>query len=168
MDWLNDVIAFAGPCWIVNMFFNLLYPLKTFFPKVAALDTPLDFGKFFFDGRRILGGSACLSSIALVLIMPFFLTFIFDQSYALLLLKAACVFFGDAAGSFIKRRFGVPRGRFLPFVDHGDYIWATGVVFLLAGNVSFETFLIALTLTYTFHPIVCVMAYALKIRKDPV
>lgn len=149
---------------------------------------PIDFGKNFVDGRRILGdgktfrgffsgliggvfvahlqlfieraaGFAILSSLP----YPQFLQLAFLLSFGSLL--------GDLTGSFLKRRIGLKRGERAPILDQLDFL----VFSLLIASFSeafwevfsFENILIAFLITPVLHVVTNRIAYLLKLKDVP-
>lgn len=157
-------IIFATPCWIINMCFNLLNPLRKKFTWIQKINIPLDFGIILPDKERLLGGSQALLGLCVVFIAPLFLGSFgpLAENY----LKSFCVFTGDTLGSFVKRRLHIPRGHFLVGVDHADYMIVTTLVFLYLNKIELITACIALIITYIFHPLVCIIGYKLKIKDE--
>jgi CDP-2,3-bis-(O-geranylgeranyl)-sn-glycerol synthase len=164
---LFDALAFAGPCWIVNLSHNFIVPLKKIFPALIKIDPPID-GGLRWGKNRILGGSITYAGLLVTLIMPFLLVYVFSQSFQILMLKSLSVYIGGALGSFIKRRLGYMRGEFMPIVDHGDYILFTSIIFYALKLEYLLVILGGIALTYIFHPIACYIGYKLKIKTEPI
>ena len=118
---------------LVQFIATLWLMLPAYIPNPAAVifkgKTPIDFGKKFFDGRRILGkgktwrGFICGSSVGLIFgIFQNFLAFYLPQdwvpyfsrdwltSFLLLFTLSFGAMSGDSFGSFIKRRLGIESG----------------------------------------------------------
>lgn len=159
-----QAVIFAIPCWIVNMSFNLLNPLKRKFEIINRINFPIDFGIVLKDKQRLLGGSQGFLSFVLITTIPFLLTLFTNLQHTYL--KAFCTFLGDALGSFIKRRLRLPQGQFLVGIDHADYMLMTCFVFLTLGKVELSVACIALILTYIFHPLVCILGFKLGIKTE--
>lgn len=74
---------------------------------------------------------------------------------------------GDIAGSFIKRRYGIQRGKPAPLLDQEDFI--IGSLFfaalLVAVNPSWAVLL--LVITPLFHWVSNIAAYKLKVKDTP-
>ena len=149
-DWKMDILSlliFILPCYVANAA-----------PVLLGGGAPMDLGASLGDGRRILGdaktvrgfvggvaaGTAVGGMLALFLPLAFFAGAWMQFLSGFLLSLGAL--FGDAAGSFVKRRMGLEPGK--PFildqagfiimglmfaypVAHGMYT-VGGVVFLLA------------------------------------
>ncbi len=116
-----------------QMFSSLWLMLPAYVPNSAAVlfkgKFPMDFGKKFIDGRRILGkgktwrgffgGSVSgfllgiiLNFLAPYLPQPWFPPFgeMWRSALGVLLLLSFGAMIGDAFGSFIKRRLGIQSG----------------------------------------------------------
>lgn len=163
----SSAFSFGLACWIFNMSLNLIAPLKDWFPNIEKFDSPLDRGASLRDGHRIFGDSITISGMVFALILPFVIAPLIQQSLALVFLKCSCAYVGGAAGSFVKRRLGFPRGRFLPFVDHGDYMLATIFVFCAFGFERIDVAIVALAGTFVIHPMVSYLSYLLGIKRQP-
>lgn len=164
---LASLIQYAGPAWIFNMATNCMEPLRRFSPWIARYNFTLDRGIVLRDGNRLLGDSVGLFVLIPSSILAVVLSFIFQTPVWLMFLVMACVFVGDALGSFVKRRFGFKRGEFMPIADHGDYMIVTGIVFWATGLVPFGLVVLALGVTYFVHPCICYLGYKLHIKTEP-
>jgi CDP-2,3-bis-(O-geranylgeranyl)-sn-glycerol synthase len=160
------VLIYAVPCWLVNISLNGWYLLKLRIPAIARFDAPLDWGKKFFDGKRILGQSTTLVGLPVALLVGMG-TEHFLTSLSVGFLKGATVYFGHALGSFIKRRFNVPRGKFVPILDHGDSIMLTGLVFWLLRLAPANIIVASIIITLAFQPVFNYLSYKLHLRDNP-
>ncbi|MDF0591199.1 CDP-2,3-bis-(O-geranylgeranyl)-sn-glycerol synthase [Candidatus Methanocrinis natronophilus] len=152
---------------------------------------PLDFGRTFSDGRRILGDGKtfrgtiigvlggvgvgiALSSIALFrpdLDLPQFGSG-YEMIPVLLGLSLGAMA-GDIVASFFKRRMGMERGAALFLVDQLDFVigsWA--LTFLLAPvwfseNFTLEVMLVVLIVTPVLHRATNIIGYKMKAKKEP-
>jgi CDP-diglyceride synthetase len=130
--------------------------------KKISLSNP-DF--IFIDKKPFFGGFKMLNYTP-ILFMPFLFN-LFNNQLTYYVLVCILVALGDTLGSIIKRRFGIASGKFMPLVDHGDYILMTGFVFMYLEYISFDIFIYALMLTYIIHPLACFIGYKMKIKKEP-
>jgi CDP-2,3-bis-(O-geranylgeranyl)-sn-glycerol synthase len=162
-----SALQFGLACWLFNAGLNLLAPLQKAFPHSWLLNAPLDWRLVLPDGHRLVGDSITVLGIVLMFLMPFPLSLIAGEPLWLVALKCACASAGGILGSFVKRRLGMPRGKFLPLVDHGDYMIVTVACFIAFDLVDPLVGLVALVGTYIVHPMVCVVAYLLKIKSEP-
>lgn len=140
---------------------------------------PLDFGRTFVDGRRILGdgvtirGSTLgvLSGLAAGVFMAYlenlFGTPQLQEKLLLAFLLSFGAIAGDAAGSFIKRRLGFERGAPAPLLDQLNFV-VGGLVFAsLVQHIKIETVIILLILTPIGHRMVNFTGYQLKLKDVP-
>ena len=161
--------------------------LKFIFPAYCANATPvlagggtkMDFGKNFYDGKRIFGNNKTFRGFffgwAVGFLVGIMEGFAFGfQNYPLLfsLLIPLGALLGDLTGAFIKRRIGIAPGGLLPIVDQIDFV-VGAVVFaiplatlnLLA--LSWEVAVTVLLITPPIHLFTNYLAYKLKLKKHP-
>lgn len=163
------ILVFVVPCWITNMSFQFIWAICTQLPENHILNK-INIPRFdfmFIDHKPLFGSGIRVTSIVPIVFLPFFFNHMLPVSLLYYLSLTFLVFFGDLLGSIIKRRLGFKKGEFALFIDHGDYIITTGMVFVFLQYISLEIFLYALLLTYVLHPIVCVIGYKLKIKQEP-
>lgn len=140
--------------------------------------TPMDLGKTFIDGRRILGdgktirglitGTACglVVGYVQVAIAPFLASarifgnwLVFQSALGaysgstmmVVFLMALGALLGDSAESFIKRRINLERGAMFPVADQLDFVLGAWLLTLLFSSVWFRTY-------FTFWIIITVLA----------
>ena len=147
---------------------------------------PLDFGRNFFDKRRILGPgktiegfvAGCLigAIIAMVEMVAFpYLPWSWSaiplemvpMSLGLGLLLGFGAMLGDSAGSFIKRRLNMKRGQAAPLLDQLDFLTGALAVSLLLINLRWEWVVILVVLTPIVHLFSNIIGYFLKVKKEP-
>ena len=145
--------------------------------------TPVDFGKNWEDGRRILGdgktfrglvgGTACGIVVGIMQMnVPsqwslgsFTLTTIITLSFGALL--------GDMVKSFFKRRSGFERGAKLPLVDQLDFVAGAWILTYLfdpvwfSDNFTFWIIITVLILTPLLHRLTNIIGYYIKLKKEP-
>lgn len=161
---LNNFLIYFIVAWGANISLNFLYIMKRYIPEFKNLDYPLDFN-LSYKGNRLMGSSINIIGLFFCLFISVGLYFLVNSS--ILASIPLIVYLGGAIGSFIKRRFNKKSGEFMPLVDHGDYIVLLGVVFVLNGYISVWFALTAILITYILHPIACLVAFKLKLRKNP-
>lgn len=74
---------------------------------------------------------------------------------------------GDLAGSFIKRRLGIPRGGSAPLLDQEDFLVGGLLLASVAVIVKWEWVVLLLILTPIFHWIASYTGYLLRIKREP-
>ena len=157
----------------------LMLPAFVANPMAAVFGggTPMDLGKNFKDGRRILGdgktirglvaGTVCGLLIGLIQIgiaprlantgvltdWPLFQSALGAYSMSTILvvgLMALGALLGDSAESFIKRRLNLERGAMFPVADQLDFVLGAWVLTFIFASVWFKTY-------FTFWIIVTVL-----------
>ena len=117
--------------------------------------TPIDFGKVFFDGKRILGngktwrgligGGAAAASIGMLqqilscyIKIPYLPVFsmVPAEAIGIPLVLAYGALIGDSTGSFIKRRLGIGRGQKAYLLDQMTFL-IVSLLFVAIGYHSF-------------------------------
>jgi CDP-2,3-bis-(O-geranylgeranyl)-sn-glycerol synthase len=160
------------------------------FAVVFGGGTPIDFGKNFIDGKRILGNGktyrgffAGVAGGLLVAHIEFGIETLFGFSlftslpyykfFILSLALSAGSLIGDCLGSFIKRRFGVERGANFPLLDQYDFLT---VSLFLSWIICTDAFKILYTpsvlisgvlITPVLHKLTNVIAYKLGLKDVP-
>ena len=154
---------------------------------------PLDFGKNFVDGKRLIGDGAtwrglfggvflaivigvCESLIIFNpgvygLIPPHLLNFVNSAVSANLLYSALFGFLiglgaliGDAVGSFIKRRIGIERGRPAPILDQVDFVIGALLFASILAPVPWEVWVVCLVLSIGLHLLTNSIAYSVGLK----
>ncbi|MDY6865898.1 MAG: CDP-2,3-bis-(O-geranylgeranyl)-sn-glycerol synthase [Halobacteriota archaeon] len=162
--------------------------LPAYFPNsTAALvkgNTPMDFGKNFIDGRRILGdgktyrgfilgsfsgiGVGIIQNVLIRIFNPFSMPYL---DFVGIVCLSFGSMFGDTAASFVKRRIGLNRGELFPLVDQLDFVAGGWLLLLLFSRdwflevFTFQIILVALIITPMLHVSINRMAYKMG-RKD--
>ena len=161
MVWI--AILFILPAWITNISFNILgFITRRFHIK----DYPVDFGKNFFDNRRIIGDSATIYGIFVGLIVGSLVGYL--QGRLLIgFLMGIGSYCGHSLGSFIKRRFGFRSGQFFPVLDHTDYVIFSLILISIFIGISLQMAITIFIITLALHPLACLIGYWLGIKRSP-
>jgi CDP-2,3-bis-(O-geranylgeranyl)-sn-glycerol synthase len=164
--------------------------LPAYVPNPAAVlgggGTPIDLGRRFSDGRRILGDGKTIRGffagvaagvavgaiqIALQSIVPSLPVPAHTGSSVILLAVGALT--GDAVKSFFKRRAGKERGAKWPIADQYDLV-AGALLFLAVfdlswflAEITFIRFIIILIITPVLHRLVNLIGYAARLKDVP-
>ncbi|MFH1328196.1 MAG: CDP-2,3-bis-(O-geranylgeranyl)-sn-glycerol synthase [Candidatus Bathyarchaeota archaeon] len=148
---------------------------------------PIDLGKNFIDGKRILGDGktirgavsgivfgtfAILVEVALVnvLVIDVFLNSTFIL-FGLVIALGAII--GDLIGAFIKRRLGLARGKSVPGLDQLTFIliafiFAYGFTqFIPLTIITFTMLLVALIITPFLHLLGNYVGYKIGKKREP-
>ncbi len=147
----------------------LMLPAYVANPMAAVFGggMPIDLGKNFKDGRRILGdgktirglvaGTMCGLVIGLIQIglaprlaasgvltgFPIFQSTLAAYSISTILvvgLMALGALLGDSAESFVKRRLNLKRGAMFPVADQLDFVLGAWVLTFIFASVWFKTY----------------------------
>jgi CDP-2,3-bis-(O-geranylgeranyl)-sn-glycerol synthase len=162
-----------------------IYAANGLVPLVRG-KVPIDFGKKFIDGRRILGPGKTIEGfiagcffgalIGLVEQLAFpYLPWELSEVPLMIVAMSPLLGFvlgfgamtGDSAGSFIKRRLNLKRGRPAPLLDQLDFIVGALLISSLVINVKLEWFIMLVVLTPVIHLLACVIGYLLHVKKEP-
>ena len=154
--------------------------------------TPLDFNRNFTDGRRLLGdgvtwrgtiiGIIIGTVIAIIqgliymyygdifMILPGWITIqgvipanYFDWIFLGLALSVGALL-GDAAGSFIKRRIKIGRGRPAPLLDQLDFVAGALILASIIVHIPLNLIIIIVILSVFLHLAANYIAYLLGIK----
>ncbi len=136
---------------------------------------PMDFGRKFIDGRRILGDSKSWEGFVFGVLCgtltAIFQSYLLDN-YVLLIrgfILSVGALVGDCLGAFIKRRLGLPPGSPAPLLDQLSFlVVAMGLAYafhMYTLNIYQTIFLIVLT--PILHVVSNAIAYLLKLKNVP-
>lgn len=145
--------------------------------------TPIDFGKNWRDGRRILGGGktfrglfggvACGVIIGLLQRQATASDIFIIPSITAVIALSLGALLGDIVKSFFKRRLGFERGAKLPLIDQLDFVagaWILTYIFdpqWFADNFTFWIIITVLVLTPVLHRLTNIIGYYIKVKKEP-
>ena len=145
--------------------------------------TPIDFGKNWRDGRRILGngktfrglfgGVACGVIIGLLQRQATASDIFIVPSITVVIALSLGALLGDIVKSFFKRRLGFERGAKLPLIDQLDFVagaWVLTYVFdpqWFNDNFTFWIIITVLVLTPVLHRLTNIIGYYIKVKKEP-
>ena len=135
-------------------------------PILAKGKTPIDRGHVFVDGKRLLGSNKTVKGFVAGLAVGT-LTGLVQGSLVTGFLLSLGALLGDLCGAFLKRRLGLRPGAPLPVVDQLDFV---GGAFLLVSIVrppALQEVLYLVVLTPVIHITTNIMAYLLKLKKEP-
>ncbi len=158
------------------------------FAVVFGGGKPVDLGRNFIDGARLLGdgktirgfvagglGGLVVAHIQLLIenLLNFgiYTSVVYTSFLGIAVGLAFGALIGDMAGSFIKRRFKVERGGILPLLDQLDFL----VFALLVASLSTDFFALftipviiaAFIITPFLHMLTNFIAYKLGLKEVP-
>ncbi len=135
-------------------------------PVVLGGGPPLDGGKNFIDGRRILGDGKTVRGFVCGLIAGVVVGAL-QKRWLTGTLLALGALLGDLLGSFIKRRLGIERGGALPGLDQLGFV---AVALLLASPVEapgWAAVAAILLITPVLHLATNFVGYKLGLKSRP-
>lgn len=154
-------------------------------PVLLGGGCPVDLGKRFIDGRKLLGNSKTVRGLIAGIITGFAAgavlgvwhthLFLFNDRicYALAgLLEGVGAMVGDMTGSFIKRRLNLKEGDPAPIMDElGFLIMATVFLFPILSQLTFTIevihYFLVLIITYVLHKSTNFLANRIGLKKVP-
>ena len=153
--------------------------LKFIFPAYCANATPvlagggtrLDFGKNFYDGKRIFGNNKTFRGfffgLAIGVMVGLIECVLFGFPVLFSVLTPLGALLGDLAGAFLKRRLGIAPGGLLPIVDQVDFVVGAVLFSLPLALISWELAVTVLLITPPIHLFTNFLAYKMKLKKNP-
>ncbi len=135
-------------------------------PVVLGGGPPLDGGKRWSDGWPILGANktirGCITGVlagALIGLLQGNLMSGFAQGVGAI--------FGDLVSSFLKRRLNKPPGSGMPLLDQLDFIVFGVILSFPFQDVRIDSVVIILLITVPIHYATNIVAWWLKLKKNP-
>jgi len=167
---MSDITTFIITCLSAVYFIMPAY-IANLSGLAFGGTTPVDFGKKFIDGHRLIGDGVTwkgliFGTITGTLIGAIEGVLIWDPVYGIVIgfLLSFGAMLGDAVGSFIKRRLNIGRGRPAPILDQLDFIAGALLLASLYTTIIFETVIIIAVLTFIIHIISNIVAYLLGLK----
>lgn len=139
-------------------------------PVVLGGGTPIDRGRRFIDGRRILGTNKTIKGFAYGLLLGCIAGLaeaVLFANYALIsvgVVASLGALLGDLFGAFLKRRLDIAPGNPLPVVDQLDFILGAILFTYLLLNVTVGAVLILVIATVPIHLLSNAVAYMLRLK----
>ena len=141
--------------------------------------TPIDGERKFFDGRPLLGRGktfkGSFAGISLAFIGVLAISTVFPQTNGIIgasylyygTLLAIGAVLGDFAGSFLKRRLGIERGKSVFMLDQLDFVLGGFAVGSIAMLPTLLELIFLLAFTMLAHVIGNWIAFFARIKKNP-
>jgi len=140
-------------------------------PVLAGGGTRMDFGKNFYDGKRVLGDNKTFRGfffgLAIGVMVGLIDCLLFGFPILFSLLTPLGALFGDLAGAFIKRRLGIAPGSLLPIIDQVDFVVGAVVFSIPLAMISWELAVAVLLITPPIHLFTNFLAYKLRLKSNP-
>ena len=140
-------------------------------PVLAGGGTRMDFGKNFYDGKRIFGNNKTFRGFFFGLAIGMFVGSIEYELFGFPILFIVLIplgaLLGDLTGAFLKRRIGIAPGGLLPIVDQVDFVVGAIVFSIPLAIVSWELAVTVLLITPPIHLFTNFLAYKMKLKRNP-
>jgi len=175
LDAIISVFWLFLPAGIANM-------SPVLFKWLPILKTPVDFNKKFrkkpvFGKNKTWRGLFCGTLVAILIVYLQKLLYPYMQSYSLVDYTAINVFLlgfllgfgallGDLIESFVKRQRNTAPGKSWPPWDQLDWIIGALILVSFLVPLTVSEISIALILFGLLHPLMNVIGYALRIKKN--
>ncbi len=171
---------------------NFIELLLLVFPAFVSNSVPVifgggakvDFGKKFFDGKRIFGDSKTIRGLVsgvvagtlagtVIALLFSYLPWVSEEDKIFLaFLASAGAMVGDLLGSFVKRRFGLPPGSQYFLLDQLLFL-VVALAFVVQTQPVILTLLngwdvlALMVLTYFLHLFFNLLAHKMQLKKVP-
>ena len=174
----------------------IYFMLPAYLANVSALifggGTPVDFGRNFRDGRRIIGNGVTWRGTIIGTLIGAFIGILqgsvsayYGNIFSLIpgimviqgpiptsIIQGALIglflgggaLIGDAVGSFIKRRIGIERGKAAPLLDQLDFVIGALVFVSLIVFIPLYMIIIILIISIVLHPLTNMIAYLIGMK----
>lgn len=140
-------------------------------PVIGGGGSPLDFGKNFFDGKRIFGNNKTFRGfffgLAIGIGVGFVEYLLFNYPLLFCFLSPLGALLGDLTGAFLKRRLGIAPGGLLPIIDQIDFVLGALLFSFPLGILTWQLALVVLLITPPIHLFTNFIAFKLKLKKNP-
>jgi CDP-2,3-bis-(O-geranylgeranyl)-sn-glycerol synthase len=140
-------------------------------PVIAGGGKPMDFGKNFFDGKRVFGNNKTYRGfffgLAVGIAVGLVECFLFGYPILFSVLSPLGALLGDLTAAFLKRRLGIAPGGLFPVVDQVDFVVGALLFSLPLAIVSWELAVAVLIITPPIHLVTNFVAYKLGLKKNP-
>jgi CDP-2,3-bis-(O-geranylgeranyl)-sn-glycerol synthase len=139
-------------------------------PVIFGSGRPIDLGRKFMDGERVLGEhktfKGLFSGLIVGAIVGVLCSYVFSKNLLTVAIPASLgALLGDMAGAFVKRRLKIQPGGALPVVDQLDFVVGAIILVSLFSAISLPVVLILLLVTPPIHLLTNVGAYALGLKE---
>ena len=159
----------------VQDWFSALYIILPIYctngaPVLFGGGRPIDLGRNFVDGERVLGDHKTfrgfVSGIIVGTIVGALCSYVFSMNLLPVAIQASLgALLGDMAGAFVKRRLKIKPGGTLPVVDQLDFVLGAIILVSLFSAISLPVVLILLLVTPPIHFLTNVGAYVLGLKE---
>jgi CDP-2,3-bis-(O-geranylgeranyl)-sn-glycerol synthase len=139
-------------------------------PVIFGGGQPIDLGRKFIDGERVLGDHKTfrgfISGLVVGTIVGALCSYVSSKNLLTVAISASLgALLGDLAGAFVKRRLKIKPGGSLPVVDQLDFVVGAIILVSLFSVIPVPVILILLLVTPPIHFLTNVGAYASGLKE---
>jgi len=139
-------------------------------PAIFGGGTPIDLGRRFIDGERILGSHKTIRGFISGLFAGLLVSAVMGAIFSIELLFLGALIStgalgGDLFGAFIKRRMKLPPGYPLPLLDQLDFVFGGILILYPFHRLSRGAIFLILLVTPAIHLLANMIAYLLGLKK---
>lgn len=157
---LIEAILFIFPAYCANAT-----------PVLAGGGLTMDFGKNFFDGKRIFGSNKTFRGfffgLSIGILVGLAESVLFEYPPLFIILPPLGALTGDLFGAFLKRRLGIQPGDLLPIIDQIDFVIGALIFSIPLSIINWSLVLVVLIITPPIHLLTNFGAYKLGLKKHP-
>lgn len=162
---LRRLLALAAPCYVANA-------TPVVVAKILKRRHPIDGGRRFVDGRRILGDGKSIEGFVSGVAAGTAVGLVLDRAGVLhageALVLSLGTMLGDTLGSFIKRRLGLERGDPAPLLDQLSFLLVALLMYqLVYGGLDALVTTMLIAVTPPIHLLTNHLAYRLGLKDKP-
>ncbi len=152
LDYLLSALYYILPAYVANMT-----------PVVFGGGKPIDLGKNFVDGKRILGDHKTIRGF-LSGVLAGTLVGVFQGRPLCGLLLSLGAMLGDMMGSFFKRRVDIKPGESAPLLDQEGFVMVALALCMPFEPLTLMEILIIVLITPPLHLLANMLAYLLGFK----
>lgn len=157
---LIEAILFIFPAYCANAT-----------PVLAGGGLTMDFGKNFFDGKRLFGSNKTFRGfffgLSIGILVGLAESVLFEYPPLFVILPPLGALTGDLFGAFLKRRLGIQPGDLLPIIDQIDFVIGALIFSIPLSIINWSLVLVVLIITPPIHLLTNFGAYKLGLKKHP-
>lgn len=168
---ITNNLFFIVPSYFTTflLFFGVLL-VKALASKIALLKpllTSIDCDLTFFDGRRLIGDHKPVAGWVMPLIAAL-ASYLFFGRIMLMVAIAYFSFFGDLAGSFLKRRLNIEEHKPLIIADQLSFFLAAYAAAFFSGvRIPANELVTLIMVTFAVHFSANLALFKLKLKARP-
>lgn len=156
IETITSALYFFVPAYVANTFACIL-----------GKGRPVDLGRNFIDGKRILGDGVTIRGSLCGIACGVIVGVALGMNLLLVFLLSSGAIAGDAGGSFIKRRLKMVRGSPAPILDQLNFVVGALLFVSPIMTLPAQWILVIVVFTPFGHMLVNMTGYLLKFKDVP-